>query len=71
MTAAAQEPDWKVIAQTLYAPLRIASCRCETAWVRATPERPNPDGRQIIKRCSRCCAMNEFELATGLELTNP
>jgi hypothetical protein len=70
MSGATQEPDWKAIAEALYLPLRSASCRCETAWIRPTPEKPNPSGRQTTKRCSRCCALNVYEMAVGLELTN-
>lgn len=66
------EPDWPAIAAALCLVARSAGCRCEFERTKGGVPIWFPDdhggiGRKLIKRCSRCIALERYDEA--LELT--
>jgi hypothetical protein len=60
---------WQAIAAALYPAAKSAGCRCEyerngagvPVWY---PNEAGGIGRKLIKRCSRCLALEAYEVAT-------
>lgn len=70
------EIDWRAIAAALYPAARTAGCLCQyernsagvPVWF---PTEAGGLGRKLIKRCSRCIAIEAHETAVKAEAGTP
>jgi hypothetical protein len=68
MSDTTQDLDWRAVAEALYPVARISGCRCDyernaagvPIWFKNDA---GGIGRRLLKRCSRCVALDLFEAA--------
>ena len=73
MSATVAQSDWRAIADVLYGSVRTAGCRCEFERNRAGvplwfPNDAGGIGRKLVKRCSRCVALDLYQAAIGMPI---